>query len=88
MRLKFSFPIIAILILSACSSEEPATETVADEPVIEPVAEPAPPSEDDAADDERPQAVEESGGEPEASEAEDRPIILAQTDSAASSSRN
>jgi len=73
----------ALLAIAGCSRDEqaaePETPNVADETVIEEAAPSAPA--DEAAADEAPQVVEESGGEPE--EPEDKPIVLAQATPAA-----
>ena len=88
MKSIFTLSAIILLALSACSSEkeaaEPAaadaeTQQPADEAISAPVA-----TEEAGTDDERPQAVEESGGEPDAADTEDKPIILAQATSPAS----
>lgn len=74
--------VLLLLGLAACSSDDKAAEPVASpaqEETAAPDSEAAPAvAEDDASDAERPQTVEESGGEPDASDAEDKPIILAQ----------
>ena len=94
MKLKTTFSLFAFLLLAACGSDDPATDGAADEagdlPAIvdtapeEPV-QAAPAAEDEA---EIPQAVEESGGEPDAEDDADKPIILAQADTASTSSQD
>ena len=86
MKSIFTLSAIILLALSACSSEkeaaEPAdaeTQQPADQAISAPVA-----TEEATTGDERPQAVEESGGEPDAADTEDKPIILAQATSPAS----
>lgn len=75
------------LLLAACSSEkdaaEPAANDIAEQPpadnaAVQPEVDPAPVEEEPI-----PQAVEESGGEPDESEDEEKPIVLAQADTAA-----
>ena len=88
MKSIYTLSAIILLALSACSSEkeaaEPAaadaeTQQPADDAISAPVA-----TEEAGTGDERPQAVEESGGEPDAADTEDKPIILAQATSPAS----
>lgn len=85
MKLNYTLSAIILLALSACSSEkeaaEPAdaeTQQPTDDAISAPVA-----TEEAETGDERPQAVEESGGEPDAADTEDKPIILAQATSPA-----
>ncbi len=85
MKLIYTLSAIILLALSACSSEkeaaEPAdaeTQQPTDDAISAPVA-----TDEAETGDERPQAVEESGGEPDAADTEDKPIILAQATSPA-----
>jgi len=83
MKSLLTLSALAFVLLAACSSDEKAAEPVVvdseqaqaqdAETVETPVA-----AEQALTDDERPQAVEESGGEPDPAETEDKPIILAQ----------
>ena len=76
--------------MAACSSDD-AQDSAAENaaPAVQEesaVAEATPAATDESpATEERPQTVEESGGEPDASEAEEKPIILAQANTAAAS---
>ena len=90
MRANYLLCLSGILILAACSSEEPATDAANDaneQPAIVDTApeEPAPADDAAEAEDAVPQAVEESGGEPDEADEGDKPIILAQADTAAAS---
>jgi len=82
MKSIFTLSAFVLLALAACSSEKEVAEPVAaDVEAQQPADDTAPaPAVSDEVDvgEERPQAVEESGGEPDAAEAEDKPIILAQ----------
>jgi len=87
--MKLLTTVLLILMLAACSSDDAQDSAVQPEPAAarqEPVA-PATPgaADDETGDVERPQAVEESGGEPDAAETEDKPIVLAQTAAPAAS---
>ena len=88
MKSIFTLSAFVLLALAACSSEKEAAEPVAaDVEAQQPADDTAPaPAASDEVDvsEERPQAVEESGGEPDAADAEDKPIILAQAASPAS----
>ena len=81
MKAIYAISALALLALAGCSADEPAPETgvqdVTEESVAEETPPPPPVESDDAA---PPQVVEESGGEPE--EPEEKPIILAQAESA------
>jgi thiol:disulfide interchange protein DsbA len=87
MKSIFTLSAFFLLALAACSSEKEAVEPVAadaevQQPADDTATAPAV-SEEVAESDERPQAVEESGGEPDAADAGDKPIILAQSASPA-----
>jgi len=86
MKSIYTFSAIILLALSACSSEKEAAKPAdaeaqqpADDAISAPVA-----TEEAGTGDERPQAVEESGGESDAADTEDKPIVLAQATSPAS----
>jgi len=90
MKSLISIVVLLMLGLAGCGSDEPnenaaeSLETPAQEEPAAANTETAPATEEDAiADEERPQTVEESGGEPDPSDTADKPIILAQTASAA-----
>ena len=74
--------VLLLLGLAACSSDEKVAEPVAapaqEETAVENTEAAPEATEEEIADEERPQTVEESGGEPDPSDAEDKPIILAQ----------
>jgi thiol:disulfide interchange protein DsbA len=90
MKILSSIAVLLFLGLAACSSDENTTDTVATPAATEeaavdnseatPVA-----TESDTTDEARPQTVEESGGEAEAEDTGDKPIILAQATAAAAS---
>jgi thiol:disulfide interchange protein DsbA len=87
MKSIFTLSAFFLLALAACSSEKEAAEPIAadvetQQPAEDTAAVPAT-SEEVVSSDERPQAVEESGGEPDAADAGEKPIILAQTASPA-----
>lgn len=87
MKSIFALSAIFLLALTACSSEKEAAEPVAadaevQQPADDTTATPAG-SDEVVESDERPQAVEESGGEPDEADAGDKPIILAQAASPA-----
>jgi thiol:disulfide interchange protein DsbA len=75
--------VLLLLGLAACSSDEKVAEPVAvpaqEETAVENTDAAQAAAQEEIADEERPQTVEESGGEPDPSDAEDKPIILAQT---------
>ena len=88
--MKLFIAVLLILSLAACSSDdakESAAETAPSAAQEEATAVETTPAaaEEDSADEERPLTVEESGGEPDASEAEEKPIILAQATTPAAS---
>jgi protein dithiol oxidoreductase (disulfide-forming) len=90
MKSLLSIAVLLVLGLAACSPDntnEKTAEPLAAPAQEEPAAansEIAPATEVDAiADEERPQTVEESGGEPDPADTADKPIILAQTATAA-----
>ena len=80
--MKSLITILFLLGLAACSSDEKVAEPVAEpaqeEAAVESTEAVPAATEDDITDDERPQTVEESGGEPDPADTEDKPIILAQ----------
>jgi thiol:disulfide interchange protein DsbA len=87
MKSIFALSAFFLLALAACSSEKEAAEPIAadaevQQPADDTTATPAD-SDEIVASDERPQAVEESGGEPDEADAGDKPIILAQAASPA-----
>lgn len=90
MRSNYLLALGGILILAACSSDEPATDAASNEneqPAIVDTAPELPAPADDVAVDEDavPQAVEESGGEPDEADEGDKPIVLAQADTSSAS---
>lgn len=85
MKSTVALSALVLFVLAGCGSGEKATEsavdnTPAEQEAAEVVITPA--AEDTVASEERPQAVEESGGQADPSESEDKPIILAQTSAA------
>jgi thiol:disulfide interchange protein DsbA len=74
--------VLLLLGLAACSSDEKVAEPVAapaqEEAAVENTEAAPAAAQEELADEQRPQTVEESGGEPDPSDAEDKPIILAQ----------
>ena len=74
--------VLLLLGLAACSSDEKVAEPVAapaqEEAAVEDTEAAPAAAQEELADEQRPQTVEESGGEPDPSDAEDKPIILAQ----------
>lgn len=84
MKFLFIYCSVAILALAGCSAEEepagPAISSTEDAPVVESTTDVTPPADEALAESERPQALEESGGEPDASEAGEHPIVLAKAD--------
>ena len=88
MKLIIAFVASATFILAGCSNEEPAQAPALQDAVTN-VVEDAPPAdvadEGDTEEEAAPQVVEESGGEPDAAEAQ--PIVLAQADTGAADNR-
>ena len=86
MKILSSIAILLMLGLTACSSDEKTAEALAalEEAAVESV-EATPVTDDHTADEARPQTVEESGGEPDAADTEEKPIILAQVTTTAAS---
>lgn len=81
MKSTFALCALILFVLAGCGSDEKIAAT----PVSDTQAEPAtkdtvvpPAAETEVAKEERPQAVEESGGQVDASESKDKPIVLAQ----------
>ena len=90
MRFIIIFVASATFILAGCSNEESAPTPAPQDAVTNVVEEADPAAVADEADteEELPQVVEESGGEPDAAETQDQPIVLAQADSGASAADN
>jgi thiol:disulfide interchange protein DsbA len=89
MKLLSSIALLLLIGLVACSSDEPAADTVVVPAETEEAAventDTAPSAADESANDARPQTVEESGGEPDAQDSGEKPIILAQVTTASAS---
>lgn len=91
MKLLSSIAVLLLLGLVACGSDEKAADTAtapaqAEEAAAENTEVAAVAADEETADVERPQTVEESGGEPDPADAGDKPIILAQATTPAAKS--